>query len=148
MEAHNIDLQAKYRAISDRECRWATERLEGAEIGIVAYGTAARVARTAIERAREHGLDAGLFRPISLWPFPAQPLANEADRLRAILVVELSAGQLIEDVRLAVGDRVPVLLHGRTRGMVPTPGDVVDALRRTWAIVDRPAPWPGPRGRR
>ena len=99
-----------------------------------AYGTAARVARTAIERARADGLPAGLFRPITLWPFPADELAARAEGLRAILVVELSAGQLVEDVRLAVEGRCPVFLHGRMGGMVPTPGDVVDALRRSWAL--------------
>ena len=136
LEAHNRHLQAKYRTIEEREVRWAIERLDDAEIAIVAYGTAARVARTAIERARDHGLAAGLFRPISLWPFPSDALAAVAMRTRAVLVVEMSAGQLVEDVRLAVGDRTPVLLHGRTGGVVPTPGEVVDALRRAWAVTE------------
>ena len=102
---------------------------------IVAYGTAARVARTAIERARAQGLRAGLFRPISLWPFPASELSGIADDLRAIVVVEMSAGQMVEDVRLAVEGRTPVFFHGRTGGMVPTPGEVVDALNRAWALT-------------
>ena len=109
---------------------------------IVAYGTAARVARTAVERAREHGLPAGIFRPITLWPFPSTELAALAPRLRAIVVLEMSAGQMVEDVRLAVEGRVPVFFHGRTGGMVPTPGEVVDELRRAWATtipVDDPA---------
>ena len=139
LEAHNRHLQAKYRTIEEREVRWAGERLEDAEIAIVAYGTSARVARSAIERARDHGLAVGLYRPITLWPFPTEALAALATRLRAILVVEMSSGQLVEDVRLAVGDRTCVLFHGRTGGMVPTPGDVVDALRRAWAMTeDRP----------
>jgi len=136
LEDHNRHLQAKYRTIEEQEVRWAGERLDDAEIAIVAYGTAARVARTAIERARDHGLAAGLFRPITLWPFPTHALASIAERTRAILVVELSAGQLVEDVRLAVGDRVPVFFHGRTGGVVPTPGEVVDALRRAWATSE------------
>ena len=140
LEAHNRHLQAKYRAIEQREVRWAGERLDDADIAIVAYGTAARVARTAIERAREHGLAAGLFRPITLWPFPSAALASVAARTRAILVVEMSAGQLVEDVRLAVGDRTPVFLHGRTGGVVPTPGEVVDALRRAWATSEEGRP--------
>ena len=138
LERHNRHLQAKYATIEEREIRWAGERLEDAEIAIVAYGTAARVARTAIDRAREHGLAVGLFRPITLWPFPSDALAALAPRLRAILVVELSAGQMVEDVRLAVAGRTPVLFHGRTGGIVPTPGEVVDALRRTWALTDPP----------
>ncbi len=136
LEAHNRRLQAKYRTIEEREVRWATERLDDAEIAIVAYGTAARVARTAVERARDHGLAAGLFRPITLWPFPSDALAAAVRRTRAVLVVEMSAGQLVEDVRLAVGDRTPVLLHGRTGGVVPTPGEVVDALRAAWAVTE------------
>ena len=134
LEAHNVSLQAKFAAIADREVRWATEDLEDAEIGIVAYGTAARVARTAIERAREHGLRVGLFRPISLWPFPLRQLATSTAGLRAIVVVELSAGQMVEDVRLAVEGAVPVFFHGRTGGMVPTPGDVLQAVQRAWAM--------------
>ncbi len=139
LESFDERLQAKYREIAANEVRWAAEQLDDAEIAIVAYGTSARVARTAIERAREHGLRVGLFRPITLWPFPTEPLAAMASRWRAILVVEMSAGQLVEDVRLAVGDRVPVLFHGRMGGMVPTPGEVVTAVRRAWATTpDRP----------
>ena len=99
-----------------REPRWAGEHLEDAEVVLVAYGTAARVARTAVERAREQGLKAGLFRPITLWPFPAAALREAASGARAILVVELSAGQLVEDVRLAHGRRrpgAPPRPHGR-----------------------------------
>jgi 2-oxoglutarate ferredoxin oxidoreductase subunit alpha len=133
LETHNRALQAKYAGIAEHEVRWAAEDLEDAEIAIVAYGTSARVARTAVERAREAGLRVGTFRPISLWPFPSRELAAIAPRLRAILVVELSAGQLVEDVRLAVEGGTPVFLHGRTGGMVPTPGEVVDAIRYAWA---------------
>jgi 2-oxoglutarate/2-oxoacid ferredoxin oxidoreductase subunit alpha len=136
LEAHNRLLQAKFAAIGEREVRWAGEQLEDAEIVIVAYGTAARVARTAIERAREGGLHVGLFRPISLWPFPTLPLSTIAPELRAILVLEMSAGQMIEDVRLAVEGETPVFFHGRTGGMVPTPGEVVDAVRRAWALTE------------
>ena len=133
LEAHNEALQAKYRAIDAAEVRWAGEDLDDAELVIVAYGTAARVARSAVALARNAGLRAGLFRPISLWPFPSAALATIAATARAILVVELSAGQMVEDVRLAVEGRTPVSFHGRTGGMVPTPGDVVEVLRRAWA---------------
>jgi 2-oxoglutarate ferredoxin oxidoreductase subunit alpha len=135
LEAHNRRLQAKFASIAEREIRWAGEHLDDAEIVIVAYGTAARVARTAIERARDVGLRAGLFRPISLWPFPSSALSGIAADLRAIVVVEMSAGQMVEDVRLAVEGRTPVFFHGRTGGMVPTPGEVVDALSRAWALT-------------
>ncbi|MBI2781368.1 MAG: 3-methyl-2-oxobutanoate dehydrogenase subunit VorB [Chloroflexi bacterium] len=134
LEVHNAHLQAKFATITEREVRWAGEQLEDAEVVVVAYGTAARVARTAIERARADGLHVGLFRPITLWPFPSKALAELAPRLRAIVVVELSAGQMVEDVRLAV-ERVPVFFHGRTGGMVPTPSEVVDRLRVAWALT-------------
>lgn len=135
LEAHNRRLQAKFQAIVERESRWAGEELDDAEIAIVAYGTAARVARTAIERARQGGLRVGLFRPITLWPFPAGALAAQTLRMRAIVVLELSAGQMVEDVRLAVGAHPPILFHGRTGGMVPTPGEVVDVVRKAWATT-------------
>jgi 2-oxoglutarate/2-oxoacid ferredoxin oxidoreductase subunit alpha len=135
LEAHNRHLQAKFAAIGEREVRWAGEHLEDAEIVVVAYGTAARVARTALERAREHGLRVGLFRPISLWPFPSNVLSSLAADVRAVVVLEMSAGQMIDDVRLAVEGRTPVFFHGRTGGMVPTPGEVVDVLRRAWALT-------------
>jgi 2-oxoglutarate ferredoxin oxidoreductase subunit alpha len=135
LEHHNQHLQAKYATIEEREVRWAGEDLDDADLVVVAYGTAARVARTAIERARESGLRAGLFRPISLWPFPSRALAAVARTARAVLVLELSAGQMVEDVRLAV-DRTPVFFHGRTGGMVPTPREVVDRLRVAWALTE------------
>ena len=136
LEAHNRRLQTKFAWIAERETRWAGEHLEDAEIVIVAYGTAARVARTAIERANDQGLRAGLFRPVSLWPFPANELSRIARGRRAIVVVEMSAGQMVEDVRLAVEGRAPVLFHGRTGGMVPTPGELVQALSRAWALTE------------
>ena len=140
LEAHNQHLQAKYAAIAEREVRWAGESLDDAEIAIVAYGTAARVARTAIERARDarpRGRPLPADHPVAV-PGRAR-CAAVAARSRAIVVVELSAGQMVEDVRLAVGSACPVFFHGRTGGMVPTPGEVVEALRRAWAH-DRTGP--------
>jgi 2-oxoglutarate ferredoxin oxidoreductase subunit alpha len=135
LEIHNRHLQAKFAEISAREVRWASESLEDADLVIVAYGTAARVARTAISHARDEGLRAGLFRPITLWPFPSAALAAVAARTRGILVVELSAGQMVEDVRLAVEGTIPVAFEGRTGGMVPTPDEVLEALRRLQAAT-------------
>jgi 2-oxoglutarate ferredoxin oxidoreductase subunit alpha len=129
LEVHNAHLQAKFAAIADREVRHDGEQLDDADLVIVAYGTAARVARTAIAQAREAGLRAGLFRPITLWPFPSDALRDLAGRVRGMLVVELSAGQMVEDVRLAVEGRVPVAFTGRTGGIVPAPREVVAALR-------------------
>jgi 2-oxoglutarate ferredoxin oxidoreductase subunit alpha len=140
LEAHNRRLQAIYAAITEHEVRWASEALDDAEIAIVAYGTAARVARSAIERARDAGLRLGLFRPITLWPFPSRELGSIASRLRAIVVLELSAGQMVEDVRLAVVGRTPVFFHGRTGGMVPTPHEVVAATQQAWGMTEAPGP--------
>jgi len=145
LEAHDRHLQAKAAAIAAAEVRWAGEDLDDAELIVVAYGTAARIARTAIARARAAGLRAGLLRPITLWPFPSAPIASLAPRLRGILVVELSAGQMVEDVRLAVEGRSPVLFHGRMGGMVPSPDEVVRALRHLYAVttpVEGPTGWP------
>ena len=128
LEAHDLVLQAKYRDIERHEVRWAGDRLDDAELVIVAYGTAARVATTAMTRARAAGLRVGLFRPISLWPFPSAALRDLAPRLRAILVVEMSAGQMVEDVRLAVEGRTAVHFHGRMGGVVPMPGEIVRAV--------------------
>jgi len=136
LERHNLDLQAKFRTIADREVRWAGESLDDAEIVVVAYGTAARVARTAIARARAAGLRAGLLRPITLWPFPTLPLHGLARHVRAILVVELSAGQMLDDVRIAAEGLAPVAFHGRMGGMLPSPSDVVNELRRLWSITE------------
>ncbi|HEX2883828.1 MAG TPA: 3-methyl-2-oxobutanoate dehydrogenase subunit VorB [Candidatus Limnocylindria bacterium] len=135
LEEHNLALQAKFARIADAEVRWAGEHLDDAEVVVAAYGTAARVAHSAVATAREAGMRAGLFRPISLWPFPSAPLRELAPRVRGILTVELSAGQMVEDVRLAVEGRCPVTFHGRTGGMVPTPDEVLTALR---ALLETP----------
>jgi 2-oxoglutarate ferredoxin oxidoreductase subunit alpha len=140
LERHNLDLQATYAQITARETRWAGEQLEDAEVVLVAYGTAARVARTAVDRARGQGLRAGLFRPITLWPFPVEALRAAARDARAVLVVELSAGQMVEDVRLALAGAVPVFHHGRMGGMVPSPDEVVTAARRAWSATEAARP--------
>ena len=129
LEEHNEHLQAKYADIARNAVRFATEDLDDADVCVVGYGTAARVARTACERARANGIKAGIFRPISLWPFPAEQLRKAAARVSAILVVELSAGQMIEDVRLALEGSRPITFVGRTGGMIPTPSAVTEAIR-------------------
>jgi len=128
LERVNLRIQARYDEAARRDVRYATEGLDSAEFAIVAYGTAARVAVTAVEQAQQKGIRVGLFRPISLYPFPSEALAALADRVRAMLVVELSLGQLVEDVRLAVNGSCPVHLHARTGGVVPTPVEVLGAV--------------------
>jgi 2-oxoglutarate ferredoxin oxidoreductase subunit alpha len=136
LEQHDIALQAVYAEIEATEQRWAGEQLDGAEVVLVAYGTAARVARTAVERMRAEGLMAGLFRPITLWPFPSEPLREVAKGARAVMAVEMSSGQMVEDVRLAIEGAVPVFHHGRMGGMVPSPDGVVDAVRRALGMSE------------
>jgi 2-oxoglutarate/2-oxoacid ferredoxin oxidoreductase subunit alpha len=128
LEAHNLRLQEKYACISTAEPRWAGERLDDVDLLVVAYGTSARIARTAVNRARAVGLRAGLFRPITLWPFPTVDLAEQARGCSAVLVVELSAGQMVEDVRLALPG-CPVRFKGRMGGALPSPGEVLEALQ-------------------
>ncbi len=135
LERHDLALQAVYAEIGASEERWAGEQLDDAEVVLVAYGTAARVSRTAVERLRADGTRAGLFRPITLWPFPARPLRDLARRARAVVAVEMSAGQLVEDVRLAVEGAAPVAHHGRMGGMVPSPGGVADAVRDALSTI-------------
>jgi 2-oxoglutarate ferredoxin oxidoreductase subunit alpha len=136
LEKHNHHLADKYREITAREVRWAGDGLDDAEIVVVAYGTAARVARTAVDRARLTGRKVGLFRPITLWPFPTQQLRRLATHVKGFLVVELSMGQMVEDVQLAVLGAAPVAFHGRTGGSVPTPGEIVAALERLARSLD------------
>jgi 2-oxoglutarate ferredoxin oxidoreductase subunit alpha len=137
LEKRNLALQHKYREIARHEVRWEGWLLEDAEFAIVAYGTAARVARSAIAKAREKGIKVGLFRPITLWPFPERELMRLSQRLHGILTVELSSGQMVEDVRLAVEGRCPVAFHGRMGGMVPTPDEVLGALKALRGRTER-----------
>jgi 2-oxoglutarate ferredoxin oxidoreductase subunit alpha len=137
LEKRNLALQHKYRDIARHEVRWESWQLEDADLAIVAYGTAARVARSAIAKARDKGIRVGLFRPITLWPFPERELARLSRRLGGILTVELSSGQMVEDVRLAVEGRCPVSFHGRMGGLVPTPDEVLGALKALSARVAR-----------
>jgi 2-oxoglutarate/2-oxoacid ferredoxin oxidoreductase subunit alpha len=129
LEDHNLKLQAKLDAIQKNEVRYESQYLDDAELLLVGFGTAARVAQTAVQRLRRQGLPVGLFRPISLWPFPEKEIARLADRVKALLVVEMNAGQMFHDVREAAGRRVPVHFHGRMGGVIPMP-DEVEAVAR------------------
>ena len=127
LEKHNIRLQEKYRSMREKEARFELVHVEDAEVVIVAYGTSSRIARNAIFDLREQGIRAGMIRPITLWPFPDRAFDALPDSLRAVLTVELSCGQMIDDVRLAVNGRFPVRFFGRTGGMVFSQQDIADA---------------------
>ena len=130
MELRNQHLQKKYATIKEKEVRYETIQLDDdTDIMIVAFGSAARIAEKAIEIAREQGIKAGLFRPITLWPFPEKEIAQEVHGKRGVLVVEINAGQMIEDVRLAVNGEVTVEHFGRLGGIVPEPEEIVNAIK-------------------
>jgi 2-oxoglutarate ferredoxin oxidoreductase subunit alpha len=136
LERVNRRIQARLDE-AQKEVRWEGHHLDDADLAFVAYGTAARVCLTAMETARGQGIKVGLLRPVTLYPFPSQALADLAERVRAMLVVEMSLGQMVEDVRLAVSGRVPVEFYGRTGGVVPTPRDVCDALAAIREVAPR-----------
>ncbi|NLJ33665.1 MAG: 3-methyl-2-oxobutanoate dehydrogenase subunit VorB [Firmicutes bacterium] len=130
LEEHNWHLQAKYRRIEGAEVRYDSFNLADAQLVVVAYGISARIARTAIEMARADGIAAGLLRPITLFPFPTGAIAQAAEKAAAFLSLELSAGQMVEDVRLAVNGRRPVHFYGRTGGIIPTPQEVYEEIKK------------------
>ncbi len=128
MEQRNIHLQEKYRAIEQNEVRYEELQCDDAEYLIVAFGSCARIGMKALEIAREQGMKVGLFRPITLWPFPSQQIERLSRQMKGILTLELNAGQMIEDVRLAVKKDIPVNHAGRLGGIVPDPDEVVGWL--------------------
>jgi 2-oxoglutarate ferredoxin oxidoreductase subunit alpha len=130
LEQHNLRLLEKYRRAEREEVRYEAYRMDDAAVAVAAYGLAARVARSAVDRARAKGIAAGLLRPITLFPFPTQAFREAARRVRVILSVEMSAGQMVEDVRLAVEGRVAVTFYGRLGGVVPTPPEVLAEIEK------------------
>jgi 2-oxoglutarate ferredoxin oxidoreductase subunit alpha len=133
-ERHNQKLQAKYAKMRENEVRFEAIACEDAEYLFVAYGSSSRICQKSVKLARARGIKVGLFRPITLYPFPEAEIGNMAADLKGILTVELSSGQMIEDVRLAVNGRVKVALHNRMGGMVPSPDEVCDALIKSFSI--------------
>ncbi|MEJ2207407.1 MAG: 3-methyl-2-oxobutanoate dehydrogenase subunit VorB [Anaerolineae bacterium] len=130
LERENLRLQEIVAEIKANEVRYTEYMMDGAEIVIVAYGTAGRIVQTAVKQARAEGIPVGLFRPISMFPFPYEPLARAAENAKHMLVVELSAGQMIEDVRLATCDRLPISFFGKMGGVVPLPDDVLAEIKK------------------
>jgi 2-oxoglutarate ferredoxin oxidoreductase subunit alpha len=114
----------------EREVRYESVMTDDAEILIVAYGLAARISHRAVELLREQGIKAGLLRPITLFPYPYEPIKDLAANVQGILVVEMNAGQMVEDVRLAVEGKTPVKFYGRMGGIIPSPEEVLQAAMR------------------
>jgi 2-oxoglutarate ferredoxin oxidoreductase subunit alpha len=131
-EKHNINLFKKYAEIEKNEVKVETYNLEGAELVFVAYGTTARIVKNAITALAKDGIKAGLIRPITLWPYPSKAIEEAADQasVKMFLSVEMSMGQMVEDVRLAANGKKPVHFYGRTGGMFPTPKDIVAEVKK------------------
>jgi 2-oxoglutarate ferredoxin oxidoreductase subunit alpha len=136
LELLNQRLQNKLYQIQDCEVRWDEYRLDDAEIVLVAFGTAARVAQTAVNNLRRQCLPVGLFRPITLWPFPEWRLAQLAHKTKVFFVVEMNAGQMVHDVREVVGRNVPVEFLGRMGGVIPMPEEVENEIQ-SWLSFQR-----------
>ena len=129
MELRNIHLQEKYQTIRDNEVRYEAQQCDDADYIIVSFGSAARIGEKAVELARAEGIKVGLFRPITLWPLPSKEIAAAAKGKKGILVSEINAGQMIQDVKLAVNGALPVEHFGRLGGIVPDPEEIVNVLK-------------------
>ena len=128
LEKLNFARYEKYKAIEENEAMYEEYMMDDAEICVCAFGIAARVAKNAIVKAREQGIKVGLIRPITLWPFPKDPLMKAADQVKSFISVELSMGQMIEDVRSAIEYKKPVTLCNRAGGMIPSPEQVLESI--------------------
>jgi 2-oxoglutarate ferredoxin oxidoreductase subunit alpha len=130
LEQHNLKLFRKYDVIKEKEVRYELFNCEDADLILVAYGTTARICKNAIKLAEAEGLKVGLVRPISLWPFPVEAFEKTIDSTKhGFLTVEMSMGQMVDDVRMAVLGRQPVEFYGRTGGMIPTPEEILGKIK-------------------
>ncbi len=129
LERTNLERYQRYAEIQEKETMWESYLTDDADVVVVAFGIAARVSKNAVNEARREGIKAGLIRPITVWPFPKKPIAQAADKGQKLVCVELSMGQMIDDVKLAAECRVPVSLCSRVGGMIPTPKQVLESIR-------------------
>ena len=130
LEAKNFQRFERYKMVEENEAMWEEYMMEDAEICVVAFGIASRVAKNAIVAARKEGIKVGLIRPITLWPFPKAPIVAAADKVKGFISVELSMGQMIEDVKLYSQCKKPVALCNRVGGMIPSPDEVLESIRK------------------
>jgi 2-oxoglutarate ferredoxin oxidoreductase subunit alpha len=136
-EKINLKLMRKYRVIEKNEIRYRMNDTDDAEIVIVAFGTAGRIAQSAVKMARQEGIKVGLFRPISLYPYPYAEIREMIEGKKAVLVVEMNGGQMLEDVKLAVQDRLPISFYGRMGGMVPLPDEIFEEILKIQQNLDK-----------
>lgn len=132
LERHNEHLQEKYSRIKEKEIRVESYNIEDADLVIAAYGTTARIAKTAIAKLEKEGYKVGLLRPISLWPYPFKEFDKIKDTCKGVLTIEMNAGQMTDDVQIALKGRMPVYFYGRTGGMIPTPEAIVDQVKKIY----------------
>jgi 2-oxoglutarate ferredoxin oxidoreductase subunit alpha len=137
LEAVNERLQAKLREIEKNEVRFKEYETDDADLLLIAFGTVGRICRTVVRQARAEGLKVGLLRPITLWPFPSARIAELAEQVQGILVVEMNAGQMVDDVRLVIEGRCPVQFYGRMGGVVPFPDEIVSELHKLSAEIEQ-----------
>ena len=130
LEAKNFERYERYKIVEENEPMWEEYMMEDAEYCVVAFGIASRVAKNAVVAARAEGIKVGLIRPITLWPFPTKALRKAADQVKGFISVELSMGQMIEDIRLATECKKPVGLCNRCGGMIPSPDEVLESIRK------------------
>ena len=138
LEALNVRLQAKLRLIETQERHWEEVQTADADYLLVGFGTVGRTCQSVVREARHHGIRVGLFRPISLWPFPWPRLRELSEHTRSMLVAEMNAGQMLEDVRMAVEGRCPVGFYGRMGGVIPLPDEILEALKQMMAADSQP----------
>lgn len=129
MEKQNIELQAIYKEVEEKEADYELYEMDDAEVAIVAYGLSSRVSKKAVDVARESGLKCGLIRPKTVWPFPKKAIEDHIDKVKLFISVEMSAGQMVEDIKLTVNGRKPVDFYGKFGGIVPAPSEIVDYIK-------------------
>ncbi len=134
LEQMNIRFQKTYREIERNETRCEEFMMDDAQYAVVAYGTMGRIMKTVVKMARDEGIKLGLIRPITVWPFPYDTISDAAEKVEFMMTVEMSVGQMWEDVRLAVGKKIPTPFYGRTGGVVPTPVEIFEALKKQMEV--------------
>lgn len=130
LEKITLERYEKYKTIEQNETKYEAYQTEDAEFILTAYGSVARICKNAVDELRAQGIKAGLIRPITLWPFPSEAYVKETVCAKAVLTVEMSMGQMVEDVRLAVNGKVPVHFYGRTGGNIPYPNEIIDEVKK------------------
>jgi len=130
LEKWNLDINEKYKKLKEKEVRYESVNIKNADVVIVAYGTVARIAKTTVQMAKKEGLNIGLIRPITLFPFPEKIIASTAEKTKKFLTVEMSLGQMVEDVKLAVNGKVEVNFYGRAGGIIPSPEEILKEAKK------------------